>query len=481
MDNSGFPQLQKTGGERKKAQLPDRGTKWEVVSVVPVHWEIITGELDPTELAAGNINGLGGNVALGQRFSEGLTPGDYQVQVGRQASQTQSITLTALKFASSFQAGQSAQVVWTKNGVASTSSIISIKPGDEVSFNPSIELIYGIKINTDADARTITDISIFKGEISGGTVEVTGNSIKKINGAEGFNSGASSTQSIPNGENGYFQFQYAGGEIRIGTTYTDTTYSENEEPTQHQIQFTGIPGIEIETVSGNGFTTDLVGREIRAIIDTPGRNLTAGEISTITEIPSNTIHAKHSAGDGTGLLLFSQQGYNWELLKPRLKITGANYDSGPEFITNGDFFRIRHYSTSNQLKFQKRQDVYAPTTFDNASLAKNDGTDHIFSIPDRPFVRALASLSNLVEGRIYRLHKVSTTTLRGTIHELNGTEVTTTNAAGKWEVVSVVGQDYITFFTPSLLNTNGYLFLFVSLSLLTSHIYDAIIATLYTF
>ncbi|MBL18516.1 MAG: hypothetical protein CMC82_01630 [Flavobacteriaceae bacterium] len=382
--------------------IADRGTKWEIVSLAPVNWEIVAGELDPSELAVGNVNGLGGNVALIQRFSERLTEGNYQVNVGRQASQTQSITLTALKFAPAGSIPQSAQVVWKKNGEEDRSSIITVFPDDNISFNPSIMDVHGIKINTDADARTITDISIFKGETSGGTVEVTGNSIRKINGADGFNSGASSVQAIPNGENGYFQFQYGGGGVRIGATYLDTTYTENESPPDFQIEFSG---------------------------------------STIA---------------------------------------GVNYTSGTDFISSGDFFRIRHYSTTNQLQFQKRQDVYESTTFDNTVLVPNDGNDHIFSIDNRPFVRALANENNLVQGNIYRLHKVSTTSLRGAIHELDGTEVDTINAAGKWEVVTVTGQDYITFFIPSLLTTNGNLFLDVSLSQLTSQINDAKIATLNT-
>lgn len=410
--NNGAPQLIKENTEKKYAQLSERGTNWEVVTILPINWELVSGELDSTELALGNVNGTesgGGSVSLMQRFSEGLTTGTYQVLTNLPPNQTGSVTLTTLKYASPQSTPQSQQVVWTKNGVESTGTNVSIVPGDEVSFNPSIADVYGIRIQTNHGSRTITDISLFKGETSGGTVEVTGNSIRKIAGDAGFNSGASSTQSIPNGENGYFQFQYAGGNVVIGVVYQDTTYGDTNAPAKFQV-------------------------EIR-----PGNK----------------------------------------------SVTGDGFNSGNDFLVLGDFFRIRHYSSTNEIKFQKKQTIYGEDTDYVFPTTPTSGVNHVFDTADRPLVQAIQSSTNgLVAGELYIMHaiNVNETGLQfevAQLYEIDGTSVGWF-ARSFWQVVKEIGQDYVTFFTPSLLTTNGNLFLDVSLSQLTSQINDAKIATLNT-
>ena len=56
------------------------------------------------------------------------------------------------------------------------------------------ETTYGIRLSTAHGTREVSSISLFQGSHSGGTVQVNGNGgLEKIAGADGFNSGASST------------------------------------------------------------------------------------------------------------------------------------------------------------------------------------------------------------------------------------------------------------------------------------------------
>ena len=90
----------------------------------------------------------------------------------------------------------------------------------------------------------------------------------------------------------------------------------------------------------------------------------------------------------------------------------------------------------------------------------------------------------MVAGELYRMYRINVVQSSGQfevaqLYEIDGTPIGWF-ARSFWQVVEEIGQDYVTFFTPSLLSTNGNLFLDVSLSQLTSQINDAKIATLNT-
>ena len=82
----------------------------------------------------------------------------------------------------------------------------------------------------------------------------------------------------------------------------------------------------VETITE--FTVDHINREIRGIQDQTNRNITAGVITTLTQIfPPN--QAKHSGGDGNTNVLLTQQGSFWEMLDP------IAYDAVGWSVANG--------------------------------------------------------------------------------------------------------------------------------------------------
>lgn len=160
---------------------------------------------------------------------------------------------------------------------------------------------------------------------------------------------------------------------------------------------------------------------------------------------------------------------------------GSNiFEGGAGWATQGDFFRIRHYASDNTVRFQRRENVYSSTTLDYASLEQNSPvpgeTNHIFEEADRPYVRGLNNEGDFTQGTIYRMYESSTTTLRGRIYTLDGTDLGFSNAGTKWEVVEFLGADYITFHTHSDLTNGNNLYVDTSLFHVGSRLNDVLLA-----
>ena len=70
-------------------------------------------------------------------------------------------------------------------------------------------LYIGLRLSTDHGLREVSDISLFQGEVSGGTVQAyAGGGLEKISGGGDWNAGASSVQKIDGNSDGYVQFQW---------------------------------------------------------------------------------------------------------------------------------------------------------------------------------------------------------------------------------------------------------------------------------
>ena len=160
----------------------------------------------------------------------------------------------------------------------------------------------------------------------------------------------------------------------------------------------------------------------------------------------------------------------------RVFVNGANPFGQDNFAEVGDFFRIRHYATDNTIRFQKRENIYNSITLDFASLDQNNGSNHVFAESERPFVRAVNTEGSFVKGTIYRMHESSTTTLRGRIYTLDGTDLGFSNAGTKWEVVELLGTDYVTFHTHANLTNGNNLFVDTSLFHIGSQLNDCLLA-----
>ena len=224
------------------------------------NWSVHSGTLDQTKLASGIVKGDGGAVAIQQSFSNGIAQGTALVcKVTRNDISSDSVSINALR--------------------ANGSPFISgfIQPSDGFIEFTTTESMYGLRLSTNAEVREVSDISLFQGEVSGGTVQAyAGGGLEKISGVDGFNAGASSSQKIDGNSDGYVQFQIAqtGKDIKIGLVYADVDFADADP---FEITFSGT------------------------------------DVST----------------DGSVRTTYAQ----------------------------GDFFRIRHYASTNEVKYQKRQTV----------------------------------------------------------------------------------------------------------------------------
>ena len=245
------------------------------------NWSVHSGTLDQTKLASGIVKGDGGAVTIQQSFSNGIAQGTALVcKVTRNDISSGFVTINALRAnGSSFIGG------------------LFIQPSDGFIEFTTTEIMYGLRLSTSAEVREVSSISLFQGEVSGGTVQAyAGGGLEKISGVDGFNAGASSSQKIDGNSDGYVQFQIAqtGKDIKIGLVYADVDFADADP---FEMTFSGT------------------------------------DVST----------------DGSVRTTYAQ----------------------------GDFFRIRHYASTNEVKYQKRQTVgngQDYVTFQTANTLSN-GSD----------------------------------------------------------------------------------------------------------
>ena len=159
----------------------------------------------------------------------------------------------------------------------------------------------------------------------------------------------------------------------------------------------------------------------------------------------------------------------------------------------GDWFRIRHYSSTNQIHFQKKQPIYG----DDLDFCLNQAcglnptgsstVDHIFDEADRPLIQAKQTVDGMTAGEYYRIYKAKIADVegkeRGHVYTLDGTLVAWIarrdgNNTSKWEVQQELGEDYQTLYTHPTTTNGGDLKLDVSFSSLGGKINDAQIATI---
>ena len=194
----------------------DRGVDWEVVQNAPANWAVASGTLDTTELATGVIAQVDAtDVKINQMFSTPLSIGDeVVVKLSRTDSDNNYVSFRQLK----------------ANGYTEGNDVQIPASAEQVTHIVATSDMYGIQFNTRATGRKISEVSVFKGAVSGGSVQASGGGLYKISGPSGYNAGASSVQSIGGNTNGYFQFQIAhqSHSAKIGLVYSDHDYSVDQ-------------------------------------------------------------------------------------------------------------------------------------------------------------------------------------------------------------------------------------------------------------
>ena len=286
-------------GNWEWVNMSDRGTKWEYATPpstspfeAPVGWTKVTGAADTVGLYSGFLTGYNTDIVIKQMFSSPVGAGTYTVVFERPYADVGILQVAALT-----STGNSITLPWTgSTGTNNTQNCTCINTASvEV---PSGTLIYGLKVLC-FNGRTINSVSFFEGVKAAGVVTTyPGGGIEKTAGPNGYNTGASSAQTMSGNRDGYTQFQVVlGKSLEVGLTYKDVDFG-NFQPYWL-------------SVNGNGS------------VNAPG-------------FPS----------------------------------TGAHY------LTAGDWLRIRHYSASNQIQYQKKQlvDVEQPNdalTIGQKVLIKN--------------------------------------------------------------------------------------------------------------
>ena len=222
-------------------------SNWELLSETirkPYLWTVANGTLDQEKLAQGIIKGFDASAGVQQMFTTPLTIGTkIVVKVERSDTNSGSVAFKHVKLDGNTRGGD-----------------VHIPRDDGfVEYTVTDADMHGIRFATMFGSREIASVSVFQGEVSGGSVQANGNGgLEKIAGASAFNAGASSTNFIEGNSNGYVQFQW-GAEFksqRIGLTYQDVDF-ENINPFQMTINGNGHVFTNGSTIfsGGNGWAT----------------------------------------------------------------------------------------------------------------------------------------------------------------------------------------------------------------------------------
>ena len=360
-----------------------------VTNNAPTNWTVLGGTLNQTKLAQGIIKGSGGAVAIQQTFSQNIVSGTKLIV---KVTSDDDIKFTPIK----------------NNGQIDLNNDFTVLGSDDYAEHTTQTNISGFKVGTVNGLREFSSISIFQGEVSGGTVQVyAGGGLEKISGASGYNSGGLSVNYIPGNSDGYFQFQLAQNNkaLRVGLVYSDADYS---------------------TVSPFGLDFNATG--------------------------------------------------NIDNMNP--------YQDNITTYAQGDWFRVRHYASSNQVHFQKRGTVYVDDTdfclLQTCGLMPNNGhaNDHTFATVDRPLIIAKETVNGLTQGEYYRIHTVNTSSGNTRIYTLAGVQIGWMTGRGtNWEVQKESGQDYFTFLTSSTTTNGNDLYLDVAFDSVGGRINDVTIVT----
>ena len=259
----------------------------------------------------------------------------------------------------------------------------------------------------------------------------------------------------PYGE--YKNVPYADGFVEFETT--ETTYGIRLS-TAHGTREVSSISLFQGVVSGGSVQTH-TGGSIEKISGSGGYNAGASSVQKIDGQKDGYVQFQIGHATSSVKIGLVNQDSDYEVDNPwKMNFGGGNVDMASPFIAdhtpyeNGDWFRIRHYSTSNEIHFQKRQIVYSQNL--DFVIETATGSNYNYSSANRPLVVALDGTGNLTIGQLYKIHSVRSTDQAVYLRDLDGNAKGwhgTATRGNRWQVVESVGEDYVTFYThPSLSN-----------------------------
>jgi hypothetical protein len=228
-----------------------------------------------------------------------------------------------------------------------------------------------------------------------------------------------------------------------------------------------ISGGSVQAYAGGG---------LEKISGTNGFNAGASSVQKIDGNSDGYVQFQWSSDSVRVGLKYSDIDFNVD--SPYLEIDSTTNTIGTKSVTPGDWFRIRHYASTNEIKYQRKETVYGQNpnfVFETAS-----GSNYNYLSASRPLVISLDGSGTLTIGELYEVYTVRASDQALYLKDLDG------NAKGyhsqglrgvRFEAVEEVGQDYVTFYTEPTLTNGNDLYVDVSLYHVGARINDVTIVT----
>lgn len=249
---------------------------------------------------------------------------------------------------------------------------------------------------------------------------------------------------------------------------------------------TNTESVELSSVSifqgavSGGTVQAYAGGGLEKISGTGGWNAGASSVQKIDGNSDGYVQFQWDSYSARVGLKYSDTDYNVD--SPYLHINYATNTVGTKSVSPGDWFRIRHYASTNEIKYQRKEPIYVDDpdfcTLQTCGLMPSGGhsTNHTFATDERPLVIAKVNSNGLTKGEYYRLHQVNTSNGSGRIYTLAGAVVNWVPTRGtNWEIQKEAGQDYVTFYTEPTLTNGNDLYVDVSLYHVGSRLNDVTI------
>jgi hypothetical protein len=229
-----------------------------------------------------------------------------------------------------------------------------------------------------------------------------------------------------------------------------------------------ISGGSVQAYAGGG---------LEKISGTNGFNAGASSVQKIDGNSDGYVQFQWSSDSVRVGLKYSDIDFNVD--SPYLEIDSTTNTIGTKSVTPGDWFRIRHYASTNEIKYQRKETVYGQNpnfVFETAS-----GSNYNYPSASRPKVISLDGTGNLTIGQLYQVSTVRPGDTQALyLRDLNG------NGHGyhgqstrgiRFEVVEEAGQDYVTFHTEPTLTNGSDLYVDTSFHSVGARINDVTIVT----